>query len=643
MTIRVHPHDAMRLVLRRLRAHGRDVRQDDRGAPTWVATCPAHEGNTGPGVRIDQHNDGTVVVHPHTAKGCTPETILAALSIDDTRIVPFGAANGHPFTRPTRPTRQGASVDSYEVFDRLTEALAPYAGRRSPPRYECPACGAKGDGHGLRVNHDPNRPRKILLLCDSNRCPPEEILEPLGMTLAELCAGDDTDDLGAEEVTSPPEKEPVDKSQSSLALPFLTLAELCAKVDAAGPRRYLIRGIWPSGAYGVHAAEMKAQKTWSAFDAMVSVASDTEWLGRFPIDDPGPVVVFAGEGGEASIVRRIRAICEGRSLVAETLPITICARAPHLADVAHLGAFETHLASVRPKLVVLDPLYLSVGNANGRDLYEMGHLLERPQLLCDQIGTSLLVVTHFNRGNRSGAGRIIGAGPAEWGRVLIGAEVKSRHTDAETKATTVVAELDVIGGEIPDQTFRIKRTIWADDPDDLDSPLHYQVEVVADDIAETGTDNMPPARRKLLEAVTALATEPFADDGSTGPRTQTELVDWIAKKYGHGLYRTTASRELNALREAKRVDCVEQAGRESLWFLPVLVSPSTGQAHPSTGDRQGVSPLSPRIGDSDTQHTPISTPDLSPSLPGADRPRADPGSDKWPPGTVGAEVNEEIA
>jgi hypothetical protein len=37
--------------------------------------------------------------------------------------------------------------------------------------------------------------RKILLLCDANRCPPEEILEPLGMTLADICAGDDVDDL----------------------------------------------------------------------------------------------------------------------------------------------------------------------------------------------------------------------------------------------------------------------------------------------------------------------------------------------------------------------------------------------------------------------------------------------------------------
>jgi DNA-binding transcriptional ArsR family regulator len=262
----------------------------------------------------------------------------------------------------------------------------------------------------------------------------------------------------------------------------------------------------------------------------------------------------------------------------------------------------------------------------------MGHLLERPQLLCDHIGASLFVVTHFNRGNRSGAGRITGAGPAEWGRVLIGAEVKSRHTDAETKATTVVAELDVIGGEIPDQTFRIKRTIWADDPDDLDSRLHYQVEVVEADEVDTHMD-MPPARQKLLDAVTALGK---ASD-------QKELVDWIAAKHGHGLTRQTVSREMNALREAELVDAVEQAGRPTLWFLPERVSQVSPRQVGDTwlqGASEGVSPLSPHIGDSDTPTPQNDTPGVSPPLiRHGELDRADPWGDTFDPGTVGAEVN----
>ncbi len=231
----------------------------------------------------------------------------------------------------------------------------------------------------------------------SQGCPPGEILERLEPTWADVLGGDDVDDLTEDEVLGyvnqvqeTPDPRP--------ALEFTSLADLCARVDTAGPRRWLIRGIWPGGAYGVHAAEMKAQKTWNALDLAVSGASGTPWLGTYPIEDTGPVVIFAGEGGEASIVRRLRAICASRDLKAENLPITICTRAPHLGDAGHMLAFQTHLEAVRPRLVILDPLYLSLGGADGKDLCAMGRLLERPQILCDQLGTSLIVVTHFNRG-----------------------------------------------------------------------------------------------------------------------------------------------------------------------------------------------------------------------------------------------------
>jgi hypothetical protein len=231
-----------------------------------------------------------------------------------------------------------------------------------------------------------------------------------------------------------------------------------------GPRKWLIRGIWPAGAYGVHGAEMKAQKSWNGFDLAVSVASGTPWLNTYEVDAPGPVIIFAGEGGKAAIVRRLRAICNGRGLKAEDLPIVVCARAPHLGNNAHLALFQEQTAHTKPRLVILDPLYLSAGGADGKDLYAMGALLERAQHTCEAHDASLFVITHYNRKEGTGPMRITGAGPAEWGRVLIGAKVISRHTNIETLATTVVLELDVIGGEIPDQGIRVRRDIHADDP-----------------------------------------------------------------------------------------------------------------------------------------------------------------------------------
>ena len=377
-------------------------------------------------------------------------------------------------------------------------------------------------------------------------------------------------------------------------LNFQTLAALCAEVDAAGPRRWLARGIWPSGTYGVHAAEMKAQKTWNALDLAVSVASNTAWLDTIPIDDPGSVLVFAGEGGKAAIVRRIRAICTSRQVTAETLPIVVSARAPHLSDDHHLHLFTEQVEHQQPRLVLLDPLYLAARGAKGSDLYAMGEMLERAQHICDPRGAALMAVTHYNRREGTGPMRFSGAGPAEWGRVLIGARVISRHTHPITLETTVTLELDIIGGEVPDQTVRLRRVIRADDPASLDSPLRYQVEIVAAD-ADDGNPELPPAARKLLEAL----------HEETDPAPASDLVDTIERKHGHGLKRETVSRNLNALEKAGLVICTNpDAGlmTPKLWLLNTRVTSVMSHVMSHDGDARVTCVTTPIGGHAVTSH-----------------------------------------
>jgi hypothetical protein len=307
---------------------------------------------------------------------------------------------------------------------------------------------------------------------------------------------------------------------------------------------------------------MKAQKTWNGVDMAVSVASGTPWLGHVPVDDQGPVLLFVGEGGRQNIVRRVRAVAEAHGVQADTLPITVCPRAPHMNNAGHLAAMDAQIERQRPKLVILDPLYLSARGANLADLYAMGEMLEDVQRICQQHGAALLVVTHFNRKSGAGAGRISGAGPAEWGRVLLSATVKSRTTDAITKATTVITEIDVIGGEIPDQTFRVRRRVWADDPSDLSSPLHLETVVTdgADDSTpEARQSGLSPAAGKLLEALKAIA-----------PATNVQLVDWIVQKHGHPLKRETVSRSMTSLEKlglARADDHARGPFKTTIWTL----------------------------------------------------------------------------
>jgi len=353
------------------------------------------------------------------------------------------------------------------------------------------------------------------------------------------------------------------------ALEFHSIAQLRALVAAQGPRRWLLRGIWPAGDYGIHGAEPKAQKTWNTNDLAVAVASGTPWLGFIPVETPGPVLMFVGEGGRGNTLRRIDAAAEARGLNADDLPIEVCDKAPHLSNAVHMELFAQRVQQVRPVLVTLDPLYLAAGRgAELGDLYKMGALLERPQHICQATGTSLFVVHHFNRGQGTGSSRLSGAGPKEWGRVLIAASVKSRHTDPETRASQVVIELDVEGGEIPDQKIRVQRRIWADDPDNLDSALHMQTRATwAEDDAPLPADapeELSPAARKLLEAIDTL-----------GGGTVRQLVDWIAETHGNGLRRETVSREMGKLEQAGVVESVELPPQPGRW--PVKVWSRTSQ------------------------------------------------------------------
>lgn len=392
-----------------------------------------------------------------------------------------------------------------------------------------------------------------------------------------------------------PPNNPVDgEAPPSAVLEFHTFADLAARVDAAGPRRWLLRGIWPAGDYGVHAAEQKAQKTWNTADLAVAVASGTPWLGKIPVDKQGPVLMFVGEGGQANTVRRIRAIAAERDLTAEELPIVVCTRAPHLNNTVHITLMAEKIYEMLPALVTLDPLYLAAAGANLRDLYGMGELLERPQHICQAVGAALWVVTHFNRKEGSGAGRITGAGPAEWGRVIVSAAVKSRRTEPDTQASDVITELEIIGGEVPDQTYRLHRRIQADDPDDLDSALCLVTTVSAtvadtDDQGKHDTpDDLPPATKKILEAITA----------ANGPTTSRQMVDWISSKYGHGLKRPTVSSSLTELRKHGLVcfEEIDNMGRFPQKYWSLHENPKSPCQHVSLnihGDTVG--PVSPRV------------------------------------------------
>jgi AAA domain len=260
------------------------------------------------------------------------------------------------------------------------------------------------------------------------------------------------------------------------------VAEVIARVDAAGPPAWLIAGLWPADAYGVLAAESKAGKTWAILDLAVSVATGMPWLGRF--DCPSrPALVFLGEGGERATIRRLRAVCDHKHLDPDALTgrLRLCFRVPKLLAGEDLTAVEAELAATPAGLVVIDPLYLAAAGAQAASLFQMGAALEPIQAVCQHAGAALVVVHHFNQtGQGTGPTRMSGAGTVEWGRVLGSISVRQRSVEPDTAASDVLLGAEFLGGEIPEQRFGLRRRVWADDPEDLASALHYQADVLDD-------------------------------------------------------------------------------------------------------------------------------------------------------------------
>jgi hypothetical protein len=282
-------------------------------------------------------------------------------------------------------------------------------------------------------------------------------------------------------------------------LVFRRLADVAAEVDARPPRTYLFEAVWPAGDHGVVAAPDKAGKTWAMVDAAVSAAAGLPWLDIYACRAPGPAVMFAGEGGDAKWLRRIRAVAAHKGLTrdqTDALPIVVCFRAPALGSAGHRGQIREQLAESGPALTIIDPLYLAAGGANGADLYAMGAMLGAVQRLTQAAGSSLMLAHHWNKtGTGTGHNRSSGVGPGAWGRVLASVAVAETVTDPATKETTVEQTWSFRGDEIPDTEATFLRRVRADDPTDLSSPMHYslvQVEA-ADPVAGPGGRLKPSA------------------------------------------------------------------------------------------------------------------------------------------------------
>lgn len=163
--------------------------RDDVGV--FFGECPRHRRHQ---IRVDfDPADDRMYVHSAPC-GCLPGETIRQLGLGE-RAAPFVPAGIRTdLARRRLGVRTALSrVDGAEGYERMINALeaAGLAGTRGDPeairgegRYQCPACGAPGDGHGLRVKRRENGTPSF----DCYACKSEgyEILLALGLSWADV-------------------------------------------------------------------------------------------------------------------------------------------------------------------------------------------------------------------------------------------------------------------------------------------------------------------------------------------------------------------------------------------------------------------------------------------------------------------------
>src|SRR3972149_1451089 len=168
-------------------------------------------------------------------------------------------------------------------------------------------------------------------------------------------------------------------------------------------------------------------KTWILLDLAVSVASGGDFLGKFPVTEKGPVIIIQQEDFHGQTVERLSLIthnklgimADGESVdLPPSLPIYVHPdRKLKFEDTNVVSSLRKQIEKIRPKLVIIDPLYSTV-DADDYMKAAAGQMFALKDIR-DKYGTGFVIAHHTKKGS-SDSDR-----EAAWGSQFLNAFLES--------------------------------------------------------------------------------------------------------------------------------------------------------------------------------------------------------------------------
>lgn len=170
---------------------------------------------------------------------------------------------------------------------------------------------------------------------------------------------------------------------------------------------WLIRSLWSRCAVGIIGGAPKCCKSWLGLDMAVSVASGTPCLGRFPVEQTGPTLVFLAEDAMPAVRARIEALCTQRRIDIDRLDLHVITASTLRLDLDDDRArLSNTLADLRPRLLVLDPL-VRLHRLDENSAADISKLLGFIREMQRTFDTAVVLVHHASKKHRAQPGQAL--------------------------------------------------------------------------------------------------------------------------------------------------------------------------------------------------------------------------------------------
>lgn len=182
---------------------------------------------------------------------------------------------------------------------------------------------------------------------------------------------------------------------------------------------WLVEHFWMQSSHGAIAGEPKSFKSTLAMDLAVSVASGKPFLGKYAVMQTGPVLYIQNENARWIMRDRLEKIASNKGLVGHVshhrdglsvrwppaVPIQMINQQSFmLSDPLHLKQLEELVESMKPALIIFDPLYLMFdGDINSAR--ELSPVLTWLLEMRNVHSCAVIVIHHWKKASSEGSQR----------------------------------------------------------------------------------------------------------------------------------------------------------------------------------------------------------------------------------------------